>query len=61
MGDSDIIEEGTSTNNQSCEYRDIRRDCDGDWDYYCHKYSGTCPYMKCVQDVDRDIVQLCRK
>ncbi|MCQ2749088.1 MAG: hypothetical protein MJ246_03655 [Clostridia bacterium] len=59
MGEEDLIE-SESQKPFTCPYRDARRDCDGDWDYYCHKYNGSCPYMKVVRDVDRDIVQLCR-
>lgn len=57
MGEDDVTNVEVEN---TCEYRDARRDCDGDWDYYCHNYDGKCPYMRCVRDVDRDIVQLCR-
>lgn len=61
MGENDVTNvEVENTPKKRCEYRDTRRDCDGDWDHYCHNYDGKCPYMKCVRDVDRDIVQLCR-
>ena len=44
-----------------CEYKSRKRDCDGDWDNYCHNWSNDCPYKEQVRDCDGDIIQLCRQ
>ena len=54
-----MVKHGDSDRNQDCEYMDMRRDCDGDWDRYCHT-SKYCPY-KNVRDCDGDFISLCRK
>lgn len=61
IGYADDLVESESQKPMRCPYRDMRRDCDGDWDAYCHKWNGTCPYMRKVRDVDGDIVLLCDK
>lgn len=62
MGEDDVLETDSSpSKNSGCRYQSRRRDCDGDWDNYCTNYGEKCPYKKCVRDVDRDIVELCRK
>ena len=44
-----------------CDYESKKRDCDGDWDNYCHNWNGVCPYKKIVRDCDGDVILLCRK
>ena len=54
MGEKERTEE-------ECQYMDVRRDCDGDYDFYCHNWNGTCEHKKPVRDCDGDVILLCRK